>query len=185
MQPSSGVQRARERETGAESGGAASPDRPAPTGQSRSRPTQRHRRRARPGAWEAAYLDALSRGHTKAAAAGMAGVSERTVYKRANQDPDFAMHAEMAYNRGGAVLMDIAMMRIADRADGSCKLLIHLLSARGITPKRVADEQRGPQGAAIESGATISIDSLSFETRRRLLEELEAIHREAQSADRR
>ena len=95
MQSSSGTLRARAR-----TAAAAPSDTPA----SRIR-------RARKGEWEQAYFDALSRGHVKASAAGIAGVSERCVYKRAKEDSHFAEREWIAFHLGTAALMKIALDR--------------------------------------------------------------------------
>ena len=137
-------------------------------------PTSEHRR-ARKGEWEQAYFAALSRGHVKASAAGIAGVSERCVYKRAREDTDFAQREWIAYHLGGAALMKIALERVRDPEHPSDSILIHLLAMRGIDRKRVVEHSAPP--AAVETQHTIPIDKLSLETRRRIVAELEAIER--------
>jgi hypothetical protein len=104
-------------------------------------------RRSRKGEWEDAYFDALSRGHVKATAAGLAGVSERCVYKRAKEDSDFAEQEGIAYHLGSAALMRMALERISDPVRPSDSILIHLLAARGIKPiqgHEVSDQLRAP-----------------------------------------
>jgi hypothetical protein len=135
----------------------------------------RRRRRARPGQWEEAYFEAMRLGHTKASAAGLAGVSERAVYNRAKTDAEFAEAAEIAYHCGTGELMKIAYERITDRAPGSDRLLIHLLSARGVTAKKVAPEPQPARTASDIGCPTITADQLSTETKRRLLAEIEAL----------
>lgn len=138
-------------------------------------PTSEHRR-ARTGEWEKAYFDALSCGHIKATAAGIAGVSERCVYKRAREDAEFADRERIAYHLGGAALMKIALDRVRDPVHPSDSVLIHLLAMRGIDRKRVI-EHSPPPGLAIASQHTIPMDKLSLDTRRRVVAELEAIER--------
>jgi hypothetical protein len=132
-------------------------------------------RRARKGEWEQAYFDALSRGHVKASAAGIAGVSERAVYKRASEDSDFAEREWIAYHLGTAALMKIALDRVRDPVRPSDSILIHLLSVRESDHKRVVEHSAQPR--AMEAQHTIPIDKLSLETRRRVVAELEAIER--------
>ena len=93
-------------------------------------------RRARKGEPEEPYFDALSRGHIKASAAGIAGVSERAVYKRAKEAAEFAEREWIAYHLGGAALMKLALDRVRDPVHPSDSILIHLLAARGIKPNR-------------------------------------------------
>jgi hypothetical protein len=133
-------------------------------------------RRARKGEWEEAYFDALTRGHAKASAAGIAGVSERCVYKRAKEDSDFAEREWIAYHLGTAALMKIALDRVRDPVHPDSNILIHLLAMRGIDRKRVI-EHRPPESGSAETQNMIPIDRLSIETRRRIVAELEAIER--------
>src|SRR6185295_16578002 len=90
----------------------------------------RTRRRARKGEWEQAYLDALARGHVKAFAARLAGVSERCVYKRSRDDPRFADREQLAYGRGTYALEEMALARVTDPIAPSDAMLIRILSAR-------------------------------------------------------
>jgi hypothetical protein len=134
------------------------------------------RARARKGEWEQAYFAALSRGHVKASAAGIAGVSERCVYKRAKEDPDFAEREWIAYHLGTAALMKIALDRVRDPVRPSDSILIHLLAVREVDHKRVREHGAPPR--AMEAQHTIPMDKLSLETKRRIVAELEAIERE-------
>jgi hypothetical protein len=139
-------------------------------------PTGKHKR-ARKGQWEAAYFDALTRGHVKASAAGLAGVSERCVYKRAKEDPDFAERECIAYHLGSAALMKVALERVRDPVRPSDSILIHLLSVREADHKRVV-QYRPPDSGSPEAQDMIPFDKLSIETKRRVVAELEAIDRE-------
>jgi len=65
--------------------------------------------RAITGTWESAYLGALAIGHTKTAAASIAGVIRRTPAARATTDKGFADQEEIAYHRGTAVLEAVAL----------------------------------------------------------------------------
>ena len=132
------------------------------------------RARARKGEWEAAYFDALARGHVKASAAGIAGVSERCVYKRAKADAEFADREWIAYHLGTAALMKIALERVRDPVRPSDTILIHLLSVRESDHKRGIEHSPPDRGSA-EAQDTIPFDKLSLETRRRIVAELEAI----------
>jgi hypothetical protein len=161
VQPSAGTHtRARAR-----TAGAASSDTPA----------GKHRR-ARKGEWEEAYFAALSRGHVKASAAGIAGVSERCVYKRAKEDPDFAEQEWIAYHLGSAALMKIALDRVRDPVRPSDSILIHLLSVREADHKRIVEHSEPDSGSA-ETQDTIPFAKLSLETKHRIVAELEAIER--------
>jgi hypothetical protein len=110
-------------------------------------PAGKHRR-ARKGEWEAAYFDALSRGHVKASAASLAGVSERAVYKRAKEDPDFAERECIAYHLGSAALMKVALERVRDPIRPSDSILIHLLSVREADHKRIVEHSPPDRGSA-------------------------------------
>jgi hypothetical protein len=138
-------------------------------------PTSKNRR-ARKGEWEQAYFDALSRGHVKASAAGIAGVSERCVYKRAKEDSHFAEREWIAFHLGTAALMKIALDRVRDPVHPDSKILIHLLAMRGIDRKRII-EHRPPESGSAETQNMIPFDKLSLDTRRRIVAELEAIER--------
>jgi hypothetical protein len=135
------------------------------------------RARARKGEWEAAYFDALSRGHIKATAAGIAGVSERCVYKRAREDDEFAEQESIAYHLGTAALMKIALDRVRDPVRPSDSILIHLLSVRESDHKRVVAHSP-PDSGSVEAQDMIPFDRLSIETKRRVVAELEAIEKE-------
>jgi hypothetical protein len=143
-------------------------------------PTGKHRR-ARKGEWEAAYFDALTRGHVKASAASIAGVSERAVYKRAKEDAEFAERECIAYHLGSAALMKIALERVRDPVRPSDTILIHLLSVREADHKRVV-QHTPPDRGSVEAEDMIPFDKLSLETRRRIVAELEAIERGSSSA---
>ena len=132
--------------------------------------------RARKGEWEAVYFDALSRGHIKATAASIAGVSERAVYKRAKEDPDFAEQEWIAYHLGTAALMKIALDRVRDPVRPSDSILIHLLSVRESDHKRVVEHSQPPSGS-VDAQDMVPFDKLSIETKRRVVAELEAIER--------
>lgn len=93
------------------------------------------RKFSRPGEWERDYLDALSRGHTKVSAAGVAGISPRTAYARASNDSNFFEQEEIAYCRGTARLYGIAVDRVTDPVNPSDNVLKHLLGVRGVAPK--------------------------------------------------
>lgn len=134
------------------------------------------RARARKGEWEQAYFDALARGHIKATAAGIAGVSERCVYKRASEDSDFAEQEWIAYHLGTAALMKIALDRVRDPVHPSDTILIHLLSVREVDHKRGVEHSRPDSGSA-EAQDMIPFEKLSLETKRRIVAELEAIER--------
>jgi len=138
-------------------------------------PTSEHRR-ARKGEWEEAYFAALSRGHIKATAASIAGVSERCVYKRASEDSDFAEQEWIAYHLGTAALMKVALERVRDPVRPSDSILIHLLSVRESDHKRVV-QHSPPDRGSVEAQDMIPFDKLSLETRRRIVAELEAIER--------
>jgi hypothetical protein len=141
-------------------------------------------RRARKGEWEDAYFDALSRGHIKATAAGIAGVSERAVYKRAKEDSDFAEREWIAYHLGTAALMKIALDRVRDPVRPSDSILIHLLSVRESDHKRAVEHGR-PESGSMETHNMIPIDKLSLVTRRRIVAEIEAIEKEQTEANHR
>jgi hypothetical protein len=160
MQPSSGTLRARARTVGG-----------APCDESASK-----QRRARKGEWEQAYFDALSRGHVKATAASLAGVSERCVYKRASEDSDFAEREWIAYHLGSAALMKIALDRVRDPVRPSDSILIHLLSVRESDHRPVVQHSPPDRGSS-EAQDMIPFDKLSIETRRRVVAELEAMER--------
>lgn len=133
-------------------------------------------RRARKGEWEEAYFDALSRGHIKATAAGLAGVSERCVYKRASEDSDFAEREWIAYHLGSAALMKIALERITDPVRPSDRILLHLLAVRMVDHKRVVEQDHDQSNSGpMEANNMAPFDRLSIETKRRIVAELEAI----------
>lgn len=134
------------------------------------------KRRARKGEWEDAYFAALSRGHVKKSAAGIAGVSERAVYKRAKEDAEFAEQEWIAYHLGTAALMKIALERVRDPVRPSDTILIHLLSVREADHKRVREHSRPDRGSP-ETQDMIPFDRLSIETKRRIVAELDAIER--------
>jgi len=134
-------------------------------------PASKNSRRARKGEWEDAYFDALTRGHVKASAAGIAGVSERAVYKRAREDAEFAEQEWISYHLGTAALMKIALERVRDPVRPSDTILIHLLSVREVDHKRVIEHSAPPR--AMEAQHTIPIDKLSLDTRRRVVAELD------------
>lgn len=104
--------------------------------------------RVQKGEWEAAYLEALARGHTKASAAALAGVDESTPYKRADGDAEFARQQSIAYERGTARLEEIAFARITDPEKPGDSVLRHLLAVRGVNPKQ-RHEHSGPDGAPL------------------------------------
>jgi hypothetical protein len=158
VQPSSGTLRARARTAG---------------GAPYDSPGGKHRR-ARKGEWEQAYFDALTRGHVKASAASLAGVTERCVYKRAREDPDFAEREWIAYHLGSAALMKLALERVRDPVRPSDSILIHLLSVREADHKRVV-QHSPPDRGSVEAQDMIPFDKLSLETRGRIVAELEAI----------
>jgi hypothetical protein len=115
-------------------------------------------------------------GHVKASAAGLAGVSERAVYKRAKEDSDFAEREWIAYHLGTAALMKIALDRVRDPVHPSDSILIHLLSVRESDHKRVV-QHSPPASGSVEAQDMIPFDKLSLETKRRVVAELEAIER--------
>lgn len=98
--------------------------------------------RAKPGAWETAFFDALSRGHTIETAAGKAGIHRSTVYKRRDSDPQFAADLQIAYDNGTAWLVDVAHQRVTDPDKPGDTILKHLLSVRGLS-ERVINQLEG------------------------------------------
>jgi hypothetical protein len=160
---------ARARPAGDARSGTASSGTPTAKRRLGRRPAHCHRHRARKGEWESAYFDALSRGHIKATAAGLAGVSERCAYKRAKEDSDFAEREWIAYHLGSAALMKMAFERISDPVRPSDRILIHLLAARGIKPIReheASDQLRAP----IATGDTPWFEHCTLEEKRKVLE---------------
>ena len=129
-------------------------------------------RRARKGEWEAVYFNALSRGHIKATAASIAGVSERCVYKRASEDSDFAEQEWIAYHLGTAALMKVALERVRDPVRPSDSILIHLLSVREVDHKR-AIEHSPPDKRSTETQETVWMEYCTVEEKRRVVEILE------------
>ncbi len=92
--------------------------------------------RARARDWESVYFKALERGHTKESAAGVAGVSAATPYKRVQRgDTAFAEQEDIHYNRGLGMLMEVARRRILDPKRPGDLVLKHLLSVRGISER--------------------------------------------------
>lgn len=126
-------------------------------------------RRARKGEWEQAYFDALSRGHVKATAASIAGVSERCAYKRAREDSNFAEREWIAYHLGTAALMKIALDRVRDPVRPSDTILIHLLSVREVDHKRVV-EHRQPDSGSAEAQETAWMEYCTIEEKRKVVE---------------
>ncbi len=110
------------------------------------------RARAREGDWEETYFKALERGHTKESAAGIAGVSAQTPYKRVQRgDTEFAERQEVSYNRGTAMLMEVARRRILDPKRPGDQVLKHLLSVRGVSERvQVTGADDGPVITRIE-----------------------------------
>lgn len=119
--------------------------------------------------WQEAYFEALRRGHTKASAAGIAGVAERTPYSRAERDEEFAEAEQVAYQAGTAALVDVALARIADPKRPGDVILKHLLSVRGISEKTL-HEHSGPDGGPIDT--TVDLSKLSADLLRQILAEV-------------
>lgn len=127
------------------------------------------------GVWEEPYFEALRAGHTKSSAAGIADVAARTVYSRAERDPEFAQQEEIAYNAGTAVMMEIAFARITDRKNPGDRVLTHLLACRGVNPKQV-HEVTGRDGGPIDiQHSVVPVERLSPRLQRAILKEMEEI----------
>ncbi len=108
--------------------------------------------RARARDWESVYFKALERGHTKESAAGVAGVSAATPYKRVQRgDTAFAEQEDIHYNRGLGMLMEVARRRILDPKRPGDLVLKHLLSVRGVSERvQVTGADDGPVITRIE-----------------------------------
>lgn len=127
------------------------------------------RKFARAGEWERDYLDALSRGHTKVSAAGVAGISPRTAYARASNDPDFFEREEIAYHQGTARLYGIAVDRVTDPVNPSDNVLKHLLGVRGVAPKNQLEISGSLNVGKTEQAQSIDLEQLPVYAKRLML----------------
>lgn len=125
------------------------------------------------GEWVTIYLAALRKGYTKDAAAGLAGISNRTASLRASRDPEFAVQEEVAYNIGTSYYIDRAIVRIEDVENPADGLLRHMLATRGVSAK-VQVEHSGPDGGPINlQSSVIPFDKLSRGLQMAIVRELE------------
>jgi len=114
---------------------------------------QRSRTRRQPGEWEELYFQFLCEGKTREVAAALAGVTRQAPFLRRKSDVYFAEMEYASVQMGTADLLNDARDVIKERARGYERVLIHLLSHRGVNAKTIV-ETSGPNGGPQQVNVT-------------------------------